>query len=65
GDVRSVIVKHRAAGHDINADNWTMNTIVISAVLEGGDVREMFRQTGTPVWQFRKNDHQSWQHDFV
>lgn len=65
GDVRSVVIRHQAAGGDINADNWTMNGIVISAVLEGGEVREMFRRSDTPIWQFRKNDHQIWQHDFV
>jgi hypothetical protein len=65
GDVRSVSIRHQAAGHDVNADNWTMNTIVISAVFESGEVREMFRRSAAPVWQFRKNDHQIWQHDFV
>lgn len=65
GDVRSVVIRHQAAGADINADNWTLNTIVISAVLESGEVREMFRRTDTPIWQFRKNDRQIWQHDFV
>lgn len=65
GDVRSVSIKHSAAGDDINADNWTMNSIVISSVSTVGDVRDQFSQSDTPVWQFRKNDHQIWQHDFV
>jgi hypothetical protein len=65
GDIRSVVVKHAAAGPDFAADNWTMDGIVISSVSADGDVREQFRQHRTPVWQFRKNDNQVWQHDFV
>jgi hypothetical protein len=63
GDVASVRIRHNAAGGDINADNWTMNAIVIASV-SGTTARDEFSQTGTPVWQFRKNDHQIWQHDF-
>lgn len=65
GDIRSVVVKHAAAGPDFAADNWTMDGVVISSVSTDGDVREQFRQHRTPVWQFRKNDNQVWQHDFV
>jgi hypothetical protein len=65
GDVASVRLRHFAAGNDWNADNWTMNAIAIASVSGTGDVREEFRQGGTPVWQFRKNDHQIWQHDFL
>lgn len=65
GDVRTVAIRHQAAGDDVNADNWTMNTIVISAILDTGEVREMFRHSATPIWQFRKNEQQVWQHDFV
>jgi hypothetical protein len=64
GDVASVRIQHNAAGGDINADNWTMNAIVISSVSSTGAVRDQLNQAGTPLWQFRKNDHQIWQHDF-
>lgn len=65
GDVRSVSIRHSAAGPDFAADNWTMVGIVISSVSTIGDAREQFSQRGAPVWQFRKNDNQVWQHDFV
>jgi len=65
GAIRSVSIQHSAAGDDFNADNWTMDRIVISSVSTVGDVRDQFSQSGTPVWQFRKNDHQIWQHDFA
>lgn len=64
GEVRAVSIRHNAAGPDFAADNWTMNSIVISSVSTTGDVQEQFRQNGSPVWQFRKNDNQVWQHDF-
>lgn len=65
GDVRSVRIQHNAAGGDVNADNWTMDRIVISSVSSAGDVRGQLDVSGSPVWQFRKNDNQIWQHDFV
>jgi hypothetical protein len=65
GDVRSVSIEHHAAGDDTNADNWKMNSIVISSVSTAGDVLDQFSRSDTPVWQFRKNDHQIWQHDFI
>lgn len=65
GDVLSVRIEHRAAGHDVNADNWTMVRITISSVSADGGVREQLNLSGSPIWQFRKNDHQTWQHDFT
>jgi hypothetical protein len=65
GDVASVRIQHFAAGNDWNADNWTMNAIVIASVSDTGDVREEYNRTDTPIWQFRKNDRQIWQQDFI
>jgi hypothetical protein len=65
GDVASVRIQHFAAGNDWNADNWTMNGIVIASVSDTGDVREEYRRTDNPIWQFRKNDRQIWQQDFL
>lgn len=65
GDVASVLIRHQAAGNDWNADNWTMNAIVIASVSTLSVVTDQFSQTATPIWQFRKNDHQIWQHDFL
>jgi len=64
GDVASVLIRHQAAGGDVNADNWTMNGIVIASVSTLGVVTDQFSHTDNPIWQFRKNDHQIWQHDF-
>lgn len=64
GDVASVQIQHNAAGGDVNADNWIMNAIVISSISDASVVTEQFRSPVAPVWQFRKNDHQIWQHDF-
>lgn len=65
GDVRSVSIKHSAAGPDFAADNWMMDRLIISTVSTGGDVVEQFNPPDFPGWQFRKNDHQIWQQDFV
>ena len=65
GDVRSVGITHHAAGPDFAADNWTMDIIVISSVSDTGDIQEQFSQSGAPVWPFRKNENQVWQHDFA
>lgn len=64
-DVASVRVQHNAAGNDWNADNWTMNEIIISSIESDGSSTEQYRRADTPIWQFRKNDNQIWQHDFV
>jgi hypothetical protein len=65
GDVASVRIQHHAAGDDFNADNWTMNGIVIASVSTLSVVEDQFSQAANPIWQFRKNDHQIWQHDFA
>lgn len=65
GQVSSVQIEHHAAGDDINADNWTMTQIVISSVSDLGVTQERFRLPFDPPRQFRKNDHQLWQHDFI
>ena len=65
GDVRAVQIEHRAAGSDINADNWNMDKIVITSVSTTGTVRDELIISGDPMWHFHKNDHQIWQHDFV
>ena len=64
GDVSAVRIQHNAAGDDWDADNWTMNGIVIASMSTSSVVHDQFTQTGTPIWQFRKNDHQTWEHDF-
>lgn len=61
-DVSSVGIRHEAAGNDWNADNWTMNEVVIAFVSESGRETERYRESGTPIWQFRKNDNQIWEH---
>ena len=63
-DVLSVGIRHVAAGNDWNADNWTMNQIIISTVSDTSEVRQRFIDTRNYVWQFRKNDHQIWEHNF-
>lgn len=65
GNVASVRVQHNAAGNDWNADNWKINEIIIASIASDGSATEQFRHADTPVWEFRKNDHQIWQHDFV
>jgi hypothetical protein len=65
GAVASVRVQHNAAGNDWNADNWTMNEIIIASIESDGSASEQYRRADTPVWQFRKNDRQIWQHDFT
>lgn len=65
GDVASVRVQHNAAGNDWNADNWTMNEIIITSIESDGSATDQYRLAETPVWQFRKNDNQIWQHDFI
>jgi len=65
GDIASVSITHSAAGNDWNADNWTMNGIVISSVSTSSVVEDQYSRTDNPIWQFRKNDHQTWQHDFT
>ena len=64
GDVFSVGIRHMAAGNDWNADNWTMNQIIISSVSNTNEIKQRFINTGNPVFQFRKNDNQIWEHDF-
>jgi len=64
GQVSAVEIEHHAAGNDWNADNWTMNKIVISSVTPADVIEERFSRTDNPLWQFRKNDHQIWRHDF-
>lgn len=63
-DVSSVGIRHVAAGNDWNADNWTMAEVVIASLSERGGATERYREAGAPVWQFRKNDNQVWEHAF-
>ena len=62
-NVRSVGIRHEAAGNDWNADNWTMNEVVIASVSASGRETERYRERGAPVWQFRKNDNQVWERE--
>jgi hypothetical protein len=64
GDVLAVGIRHIAAGNDWNADNWTMDRIVISSITPTGGVMERFNTTGTPIHQFQKNANQIWEHSF-
>jgi hypothetical protein len=63
-DVRAVGIRHVAAGNDWNADNWTMAEVMIASVSDGGRESVRYREAGAPVWQFRRNDHQVWEHVF-
>ena len=62
GEIRRVLIRHQAAGDDINADNWTAALIVVTAVLTDGTERELTRAEGV---RFRKNDHQTWEQVFI
>ncbi len=64
GDVLAVGIRHVAAGNDWNADNWTMDRIVISSITPTDVVMERFNTTGTPIHQFQKNANQIWEHSF-
>jgi hypothetical protein len=64
GDVLEVGIRHLAAGNDWNADNWTMDRIVISSIATTGEVMERFNATGSPIHQFQKNANQTWEHSF-
>lgn len=63
-DVEALGIRHVAAGNDWNADNWTMNRIVISSVSTGGATREHLVLERNPIWQFQKNANQTWEHVF-
>jgi len=63
-DVTRIELEHRAAGPDFAADNWTMNRVTVSSVSTAGVVLDRFSAIGSPLHQFRKNDHQVWGQSF-
>jgi hypothetical protein len=63
-DVEVLGIRHVAAGNDWNADNWTMNRIVIASISTDGSRRERLLLERDPIQQFQKNADQTWEHIF-
>ncbi len=63
-NIRSIGIRHQAAGPDFAADNWHMDEIKINYISTTNEVGEVVSRAGNPVWTFQKNANQVWEHNF-